>query len=51
VKLTPFQLGDTTYFRDEKKNKLYHANGKKIGNYAGKLYNDSIHNEPDSDEE
>jgi hypothetical protein len=51
VKLTLFQLGDTTYFRDEKKNKLYHANGKKIGNYAGKLYNDSIHNEPDSDEE
>jgi hypothetical protein len=52
VKLTPFQLGDTMYFRDERKNKLYaQITPKKIGAYVGKLYNDTIYPEQDSDEE
>jgi len=50
VKLTRIQVGSNEYFIDKKKNKLYENVKEKIGKYVGRLYNDSIHTEYDSDE-
>ena len=54
VKLTPFEVADTIYFRDRKKEKLYKNIKGAIGPYVGRWDPDteSIHTEvPDSDEE
>ena len=55
VKLSLFSVGDSTYFRDSKKNKLYQRiKEKTIGRYVGR-YNartETIHTDiPDSDDE
>ena len=53
VKLSVFTLGDVTYFRDPKKNKLYkRIKEKMIGAYVGRYDGETIHTDvPDSDEE
>ena len=55
VKLSVFSLGDATYFRDSKKNKLYKKiKEKTIGSYVGRYDPDMnmIHMDvPDSDDE
>jgi hypothetical protein len=55
VKLTPFQLGQTSYFRDTTKNKLYRKRKEKeIGEYIGRYdpITETIQTDiPDSDNE
>lgn len=55
VKLSVFTLGDNTYFRDAKKNKLYKKiKEKTIGAYVGRYdpLSETIHTDvPDSDDE
>ena len=55
VKLSIFSIGDTTYFRDSKKNKLYKKiKDKTIGSYVGRYdpVSETIHTDvPDSDDE
>ena len=53
VKLSVFTLGDMTYFRDSKKNKLYKKIKENIiGAYVGRYDGETIHTDvPDSDEE
>ena len=54
VLLVPFEVNDTNYFRDRKKEKLYKNTKGSIGHYVGRWDPDmeSIHTEvPDSDEE
>jgi len=55
VKLSVFTLGDVTYFRDTKKNKLYKKiKEKTIGAYVGRYdpLRETIHTDvPDSDDE
>jgi hypothetical protein len=54
VTLTPFEVNETNYFRDRKKEKLYKNIKGAIGYYVGRWDPDteSIHTEvPDSDEE
>jgi len=55
VKLSVFSLGDVTYFRDSKKNKLYKKiKEKTIGGYVGRYdpATETIHTDvPDSDDE
>ena len=54
VKLSLFTIGDSTYFRDSKKNKLYKRLKDKIGGYVGRYdpRTESIHADvPDSDDE
>ena len=51
VKLVPIKVEDMMYFIDKKKNKLYENVKDKIGKYIGRLYNDSIITELDSDDE
>lgn len=54
VSLVPFEVNDTNYFRDRKKEKLYKNTKGSIGHYVGRWDPDmeSIHTEvPDSDEE
>jgi hypothetical protein len=54
VKLSLFTIGDLTYFRDSKKNKLYKRIKDKIGGYVGRYdpRTESIHADvPDSDDE
>jgi hypothetical protein len=54
VTLTPFEVNETNYFRDRKKEKLYKNIKGAIGHYVGRWDSDteSIHTEvPDSDEE
>lgn len=55
VKLSVFTLGDATYFRDSKKNKLYKKiKEKTIGCYVGRYdpATDTVHTDvPDSDDE
>ena len=50
IKLIPFEHNGTRYFKDNK-NKLYKNVKDKIGAYVGKLYENSILNLPDSDDE
>ena len=54
VSLVPFEINETNYFRDRKKEKLYKNTKGSIGHYVGRWDPDteSIHTEvPDSDEE
>ena len=55
VKLTPFETGNTSYFRDSKKNKLYQKRKDTVvGPYVGRYdpYTETIHTDiPDSDDE
>lgn len=54
VSLVPFEVNETNYFRDRKKEKLYKNTKGSIGYYVGRWDPDteSIHTEvPDSDEE
>ena len=55
VKLSVFVLGDATYFRDSKKNKLYKKiKEKTIGSYVGRYdpSTETVHTDvPDSDDE
>ena len=53
VPLTLFDLNQTTYFRDAKKNKLYTRVNEKVGKYVGKYdtLTESIMELPDSDAE
>ena len=54
VKLSLFTIGDSIYFRDSKKNKLYKRIKDKIGGYVGRYdpRTESIHTDvPDSDDE
>jgi len=55
VKLSLFTIGDSTYFRDSKKNKLYkRLKEKLIGDYVGRYdpRTETIHTDvPDSDDE
>jgi hypothetical protein len=54
VSLVPFEVNETNYFRDRKKEKLYKNTKGSIGHYVGRWDPDteSIHTEvPDSDEE
>jgi hypothetical protein len=55
VKLSVFSIGDATYFRDSKKNKLYKKiKEKTIGSYVGRYdpSTDTVHTDvPDSDDE
>jgi hypothetical protein len=54
VNLVPFEVNETNYFRDRKKEKLYKNTKGSIGHYVGRWDPDmeSIHTEvPDSDEE
>ena len=55
VKLSVFSLGDATYFRDSKKNKLYKKiKEKTIGSYVGRYdpSTETVHTDvPDSDDE
>jgi len=49
IPLSTFEHNGTTYFKY--KNKLYKKLHDKIGTYVGKIYNGSILNIPDSDDE
>ena len=55
VKLSTFEVGETTYYRDSRKNKLYKKlKGAAIGNYVGRWNPDTgtiITEIPDSDDE
>jgi len=55
IKLTPFETGNTSYFRDSKKNKLYQKRKDTVvGPYVGRYdpYTETIHTDvPDSDDE
>lgn len=55
VQLTPFEIGNTSYFRDSKKNKLYQKRKDTVvGPYVGRYdpYTETIHTDvPDSDDE
>ena len=55
VKLSSFEVGQTTYFRDSIKNKLYKKHKEnRIGDYVGRYdsHTDSIRTDiPDSDDE
>ena len=54
ISLVPFEVNETNYFRDRKKDKLYKNTKGSIGHYVGRWDPDmeSIHTEvPDSDEE
>jgi hypothetical protein len=54
IQLSPFEWGQTTYFRDRKKNKLYKKIKDSIGSYVGRFDPDTetiFTDVPDSDEE
>ena len=55
IKLAPFEVGETTYYRDARKNKLYRRLKEgAIGNYVGRWNPDSstiVAEIPDSDDE
>ena len=54
IQLSPFEWGQTTYFRDRKKNKLYKKIKESIGAYVGRFDPDTetiFTDVPDSDEE
>jgi hypothetical protein len=54
VKLTPFEHGGVSYYRDDVKHKLYRAQNKKVGDYAGRYdaEREEIRTDiPDSDDE
>ena len=55
VQLAPFEIGNTSYFRDSKKNKLYQKRKNTVvGSYVGRYdpYTEMIHTDvPDSDDE
>ena len=49
IRLISFEHNGSMYFKN--KNKVYKKIKDKIGQYVGKLYNDSIIDIPDSDDE